>query len=103
MDANNTRRKSYMVDFYIPDQIVDHRVVRGGGSPPQLQFLVEWKDGWTEDKKLAKHILKRHHLENTLFFVKFKKSWEPYVNQTIKYLIATYKAKRSISTFSVKV
>ena len=73
MDENNTRRKSYMVDFYIPDQIVDHRVVRGGGSPPQLQLLVEWKDGWTEDNKLAKHILKRHHLENTLFFVKFKK------------------------------
>ena len=38
-----------IADLYVPSCIHNHRIVRGGRTPAQIQFLVEWLPGWTAD------------------------------------------------------
>ena len=75
-----TEKKSNtnIADFYVPEKIVSHRVVKGGGSAPQLQFRVEWKPGWTENKKLGK-VIRSHPLQKSLFLIDYTPSWEPLI------------------------
>jgi hypothetical protein len=91
-----------MVDFYIPKEIDRHRIARGGGTPPQLQFLVQWNEGWTNDVTLAKRIIKKHPVEKDLYFVEYKPSWEISTNHSIQNLIPVYKTKHGISTFGLQ-
>ena len=64
----------FIADLYLPQKLIRHRIVRGGGTPPQLQFLTQWKDGWTSDISLAKHITRKHPTED-LFFCSYKDCW----------------------------
>ena len=66
-----------IADLYVPSCIHNHRIVRGGRTPAQIQFLVEWLPGWTADKTLAQKVI-RKHLDQDLWFVQYSKSWEPY-------------------------
>ena len=100
--STSCRRESLsntiIVDFYIPKHIIEHRIVRGGGSAPQLQFKVEWKKGWTENKKLGK-VIRAHPIQQGLYLVQYTPSWEPYNNFSITTLINPYKIKKSIAEF----
>ena len=46
-------RKMHIADYYQPTAIEKHKVVKGGKTPPQLQFLVRWQDGYTTNKHLG--------------------------------------------------
>jgi hypothetical protein len=78
--------------------IEKHKVVKGGQTPPQLQFLVRWQDGYTTNKHLGS-VIHKHPTEIGLYFIKYKPSWEPYNNYAITHLIPPYKVEQKISGF----
>jgi hypothetical protein len=90
-----------IADLYIPSHIHNHRIVRGGRTPAQIQFLVEWKNGWTADRLLAQNIL-RKHASSDLWFVNYKSSWEPYseyYDTITPDMINTYRRENGIEQF----
>ena len=66
-----------IADLFVPSHINNHRIVRGGRTPAQIQFLVEWLPGWTSDESLAQKVVRKHPNED-LWFVQYRTSWEPY-------------------------
>ena len=91
-------RKIHIADYYQPTAIQKHKVVKGGKTPPQLQFLVRWQDGYTTNKHLGS-VIHKHPTEIGLYFIKYKPSWEPYNNYAITHLIPQYKVEQKISDF----
>ena len=87
-----------MADFYVPYTIIKHRVVRRVGTIPQLQFFIQWDNGWTVNKKLAKRVIKKYPNEE-LFYVQYKLNWEPSTNATIIPFISDYMNKNNITLF----
>ena len=92
----------FIADFYLPHKLLRHRIVRGGGPPPQLQFLTQWQDGWTSDRSLAKNVIRKHPTED-LWLVAYKDSWEPLSNDVITYaMITLYKEDHKIQQFGFR-
>jgi hypothetical protein len=94
-------RPMLIADLYVPSHIQSHRIVRGGRTPAQIQFQVEWKNGWTADKSLAKTVI-RQHANQDLWFVEYRSSWEPYTSyyDTISHdMINAYRTNYDIESF----
>ena len=90
-----------IADLYVPSYLRKHRIVRGGRTAAQIQFLVEWENGWTADKSLALKVI-RKHVSADLWFVQYKSSWEPYSDyyDTITPdMINTYQSDNAIEMF----
>ena len=96
-----TRTGMLIADLYVPSHIHSHRIVRGGRTAAQIQFLVEWFPGWTADKSLAQTVIRKHASED-LWFVRYRSSWEPYSDyyDTITPdMISTYRSENAIEQF----
>ena len=90
-----------IADLFVPSHINNHRIVRGGRTPAQIQFLVEWLPGWTSDESLAQKVVRKHPNED-LWFVQYRTSWEPYsayYDTITPDMISQYKADNNIDTF----
>jgi hypothetical protein len=102
-DAELKERKGTMsiADLYVPSHITKHRIVTGGRTPKQLQFLTEWHPGWTADISLAKSVIRKHPIES-VYFVNYKPSWEPYseyYDTITPNMIEDYKTDSGVKTF----
>ena len=98
-EHKHDKRDMFIADLYLPQKLIRHRIVRGGGTPPQLQFLTQWQDGWTSDISLAKNVIRKHPTED-LWLVAYKDSWEPLSNDVITYaMITLYKEEHKIQQF----
>ena len=101
---NKQEQKAGMIiaDLYVPSHITKHRIARGGRGPIQLQFMVEWLDGWTSDRSLARSVIRKHPYED-LFFVKYRSSWEPYTDyysdSVTSEMVRKYKSEYDIDCF----
>jgi hypothetical protein len=94
-------RAMFIADLFLPSHITNHRTVRRGRGPAQLQFLVEWFPGWTADKSLAKKVIRKHPSED-LFFVRYRSSWEPYskyYDTITPDMVCEYKTTKEIQSF----
>ena len=90
-----------IADLFVPSHITNHRIVRGGRTPAQIQFLVEWLPGWTADKSLAQEVIRKHPSED-VWFVQYRSSWEPYseyYDTITPEMISTYRHDNNIETF----
>ena len=99
--VQKARAGMLIADLYVPSHIHNHRVVRGGRTPAQIQFLVEWCPGSTADQSLAQKVIRKHASEE-LWFVQYRSSWEPYSDyyDTITPdMINTYKTDNDIELF----
>jgi hypothetical protein len=95
------RRGMLIADLYLPSHIRNHRIVRGGRTAAQIQFLVEWRPGWTSDISLAQKVIRKHASED-LWLVEYRPSWEPYSDyyDTITPdMINTYRSDNGIELF----
>ena len=100
---NKQEEKAGMViaDLYVPSHITKHRIARGGRGPIQLQFMVEWLDGWTSDRSLARSVIRKHPYED-LYFVKYRSSWEPYTeyyDTVTTDMVRAYETQNDIERF----
>ena len=90
-----------IADHFVPSHIQNHRIVRGGRTAAQIQFQVEWKNGWTADKSLAQKVIRKHESEN-MWFVQYRSSWEPYseyYDTITPDMINTYRNDKGIELF----
>ena len=90
-----------IADHYIPNKLIKHRIVRGGSTPPQIQFLTEWENGWTSDITLAQNVIRKHPHED-LWFVSYRASWEPfneYYDIITPEMINVYKKQSGITRY----
>lgn len=87
-----TESEVIKADNYVPSRILRHRYVENKNTrgDRQLQFLVQWEDGWTTRPEFARKVIRQNKIDPNLYYVEYKNTREPYTNHAIASLAIEY-------------